>query len=719
MSLNKNNITFFLLLYIGGGILIAQHQKENLIAIDTTKFEALEEVIVTGQYNPQSLSKSVFEVTVITATDIEQRAATNLADLLNQTLNINITPDVSTGKSSVSLFGLDAQYFKILIDNIPVVNEEGFGNNVDLTLINLDDVKQIEIVEGAMGVQYGANAVSGVINIITKKSYHEKTQIRLYVQEETVGDEYNFVGKGRHIQSIKVGNNFTDNLYGNISYLRNDFGGFWNNKQGKNYDKDDGLRGHEWLPKELHNAKILLNYKGDNFSVFYKYDFLIEEIDQYNEDVILNINSATNTDNPTALDVIATNTRNIHHLNTVGNLQDKVNYNISMSYQKQSKEFESYKYTIRSEEKSDIEKYEYSSTQALFSRGTFSNFLSTDNFNCQVGYEIGNEKGYRSPSSIDANYENVTQKLNNYDIFMSSEININDHLYIRPGARVSFVNLFENQYHFSLTSKYNFNHNIELRARISSANRTPNFDELYTNDALPSHNFLFLGNINLKPERGYSGGIHLKKTSYIINDIAILNNKLSIAFTDIEDRIESILLPDSDPITYQYSNIDSYKNYRISSENSFQYQNFKFNLGLSFLGISKILDSSANSKDDYLNSFQFNSNIIYSIPKYNMSCSIFFKSVGEEPQFVQKTNEDNEEEYQIETTDGYQLLDATVKKIFKNKVIETTFGIRNIFDISTVNTTSTSGGAHTDAPTSVPRAYGRSYFLKITYNLNL
>ena len=46
---------------------------------------------------------------------------------------------------------------------------KGLGNNTDLTQLNLDDVQQIEIVEGSMGVEYGANAVSGIINIITKE----------------------------------------------------------------------------------------------------------------------------------------------------------------------------------------------------------------------------------------------------------------------------------------------------------------------------------------------------------------------------------------------------------------------------------------------------------------------------------------------------------------------------------------------------------------------
>ena len=126
---------YFLLLFTK-----SHSQEIKVVKQDTTYIEKLDEIVITGQYNPQSVKKSIFEVKVINRKDIEQRAANNLADLLNQVLNINITPNTSTGKSGVSLFGLDAQYFKILIDNVPVINEEGIGNNVDLTLINLDDI---------------------------------------------------------------------------------------------------------------------------------------------------------------------------------------------------------------------------------------------------------------------------------------------------------------------------------------------------------------------------------------------------------------------------------------------------------------------------------------------------------------------------------------------------------------------------------------------------
>ena len=254
----KQSILLFLMtLHI---VVFAQYsKKQNLDSI-----QKIDEVVITGQYSKQSVKKSVFDVTVINAATIENNAANNLADILNQNLNIQIIPNASEGKSTISLFGLDGQYFKILQDGIPMVSEDGFGNNIDLTQINLDNVKQIEIVEGSMGVAYGANAVSGVINIITKTGSKDDWNISTSVQEETAGNEYEWWNKGRHIQDFQIAHNITDKLYVSANIGRDHFTGYLNKRGGKNYflvDNNDGVedeRGYEWLPKEQLSTRGIL-----------------------------------------------------------------------------------------------------------------------------------------------------------------------------------------------------------------------------------------------------------------------------------------------------------------------------------------------------------------------------------------------------------------------------------------------------------------------------
>lgn len=708
--MNKSTIIYFTLFLAGISI-----YGQNETSKDSTEIEKLEEVVVTGQHNPQSVNKSVFEVKVISRNDIERQAGNNLADILNHTLNLNITPNAATGKSGVSLFGLDSQYFKVLIDNVPIINEEGVGNNTDLTLINLDDVERIEIVEGAMGVQYGANAVSGIINVITKKSSRNDWDINAYIQEETVGNEYEWFNKGRHIQSLRLGHKLNKNLYANLVYTRNDFAGFWNDRLGEKYDRNDDLRGHEWLPKMQHNAKALLSYSKNDFSIFYRFDYLNETIDNYSKLVDIKENPATGTTRPISQDEIFTNNRFYHHLNTTGSLFKKVNFNISVSYQEQTKDLESYTYIIRQDKKENVEKGEYQQRTAFFSRGTFSNLIKTEKLSLQAGYELTNERGSGSAVavSITPGEESVSQSLNNYDVFASSEINFSERFSIRPGARVSFSNIFDTQLIGSLSAKQVLNNGWELRAILGTANRTPNYSELYTYFVDVNHNVQ--GNPELLPEKGLSTFLHIKKKSSFSDGAIRLKNKLSFNYLGLNDRIELIVVQQS-PLAFQYTNIDSYRAIGAFMENEIFFGNFKAQLGASVQGISKVLEN-RSSKDDFLFNFQLNTNLGYTLPKWNTTFSAFFKYLGEQQQFVEKTNDAGEQVFDTGKTEAYSWMDATISKSFFNNTFVTTIGSRNLFNINSVKTTAIEGGAHNGPATQIPLGYGRSYFLKLAYKL--
>src|SRR5690606_38304097 len=100
---------------------VVQAQVDSLTL--TSNNTLMEELVITGQFEPQSIKKAVHNVRIISDDDIGNLAANNLADVLNQYLNISVSSNEQSGKSTASLFGLDSQYFKVLIDNIPIVSD--------------------------------------------------------------------------------------------------------------------------------------------------------------------------------------------------------------------------------------------------------------------------------------------------------------------------------------------------------------------------------------------------------------------------------------------------------------------------------------------------------------------------------------------------------------------------------------------------------------------
>ena len=708
MFLNKE-ITVVLLMFS-----IATFSQE--VKKDSTEITVLDEVVVTGQYNPQSVKKSVHNVTVIKRAQIESQAANNLADLLNFNLNLTIVPSSQTGKSTISFFGLDAQYFNILVDNIPLVSDNGLGNNIDLTQVNLDDIERIEIVEGAMGVEYGANAVSGVINIITKKSIKDKWNINASLQEETVSDEYAWFDEGRHIQAFNISNNIDKNWFARVGVNRNQFAGFFNDRQGKNYYQNDGLRGYDWLPKEQFNSTAFVQYQKENFKLFYKFEYFNELINYYDEAVRANIDTQAQTSNPSATDRIFRTHRFVNNLNLVGSLNTGANYNVSLSYQQQKRYLNEFNYYILSREKSNETDDVYQSSKVFFSKGSINNLVKSDLFNFQLGYETRFINGFDTQASGDVTQQDKTQSQSNYAFYGSAEFNISDAFLLRPGIRYEYNSLFKSKILASISARYLMNNGFELRGNIGTSYRTPNFEELYYYFVDSNHDVR--GNENLNPENGFSAFINLKKHSYF-NELSLLNT-LKVSYLDVADKID-LAIVNPTPLQYQYINIDAYKLWGISSENSIKKENWTFNLGATLQGISRIATNEIHAENDFLYSFQLNTSANYNIKKWKTALTVLFKHNGNQQNYISSGVDDNGNAvFSKSTTSAYNWVDASIKKSFFNDKIQATLGGRNLFDVTNVNVSnaSTDGVAHASNNNSLLLGYGRSYYLKLLYNLN-
>ena len=682
----------------------------------------LEEVVVTGQIEPQSLKKSVQNVRVISKVDIQRLAANSLADVLNQYLNINVRTNDQTGRSTVSMFGLDGQYFKILIDNIPVVSDEGLGNNVDLNQINLNDVERIEIIEGSMGVTHGANAVSGILNIITKKSADNKWEVNAAVQEETIGKEYALFDKGKHIQNFKVSNNISKDWFVSVGANRSDFAGFYNDKEGKDYMGNDQRRGFStWLPKEQIITNALINYNREKFRIFYKFDYMNEVIDYANPIV----NSIPNYPfDPTyfSKDKRYSVNRYYHHLNSYGHLLPHLNYNISLSYQKQQRDLENYDYLIATEDEANGIKTTYQSKEVLYSTGQFSNFLNSKSVDLQIGYELVNDKSYADGSSgtfLDDGKKStpVRARLENYDVYASAEVKVNENFSIRPGYRYSFQSAFENQNATSVGFRYLLNKDWETRASFGKSYRTPNFDELFTYMVDSNHNLQ--GNKNLIPEKSMSYEASVKKSTVFTSQLT-LSNSLIVNYLDVNDKISLVLVSLTPIQAYRYLNIDQYRMWNFSTLHQMHYKNFDAKVGASLVGVSQKIDTSAQgtvSSDDYLFSLQLNAGLGYTVPEWNTVFAVYYKFNGRYQQYY----DNGDGTFGLSIVPSYSLMDASATKTFLNKELSLTVGARNLLNVKNVQTNQgggIGGGSHEGASGNLPLGYGTSFFVKLSYNLN-
>lgn len=696
---------------------IFSQEKDSIYLGD---IQTMKTVVLTGQHNPQSIDKSVFEVEVISQQDIRNLAGNNLSDVLNQNLNLNIIPNAGEGRAGIEQFGFNSEYVKILVDGVPIVGDEGFGNAIDISQISLDDIQQIEIVEGSMGVQYGDNAVTGVVNIITKKRSHYNWEISPYIQEETAGDEYGLFGKGRHIQSLKIAHNFSDHWNANVHYLHNDFQGYLGHLKGKNYynpDKDNDLkRGYEWLPKEQHDIKGLVQYTKNDFRAFYKFEYFNEQTDKYAQKIRLNPNNATETVNPTASDNIFRSERFYHHLNATGKLFHRLNFNLSASYQEQTRNLEEYTYHLKTGDKTNTNRFDYNTRKGFFSRGTLNNFLDLDKVNLELGYVLKTDKGIGSGlAEQDQSNNSKENYIDTYSGFFSGEIKATERFSLRPGIRVLGSSQFSTQTALSFSGKYRFKNNYQLRAIVGTSPKTPNFEQLYF--YLVDSNHDVRGNADLAPEKGKSIFLHFKKNFDFDNAKLSYIPKLSAWYLDVKDKID-LTIVDMSPLAYEYNNIDLYRTWGLALRNKLNYSRLMLDAGFSFSGESKKLNSEDKTNDDYLYSFQANVKLSYRLPKWRTTLSTFFKYNGKEYQYVSGVDSNGDATMSKQKQEGYGWWDATVRKSFLDKRFEVTLGARNLLDIKSIRTVGTSDNGHSSGRNSLRLGYGTSYFMKLKYNLN-
>ncbi|MDO4728295.1 MAG: TonB-dependent receptor [Bacteroidota bacterium] len=689
-----------------------------------TLYQDIEGVVVTGQLEPQSIRKSVHNVRVISNADIQNLAANNLGDVLSQYLNIIVTPNGQTGRSSVSLFGLDGQYFKILIDNIPIVSDTGLGNEVDLTQINLDNVERIEIIEGAMGVTHGANAVSGILNIITKKKSNYDIEASASLQEETVGKEYSWFDRGKHIQNIKIAHTFKDKWYISLGANRNDFRGFYNQQKGKEYTINDGKRGVEWLPKEQLTGNVTLGYQEQDTRIFYKFDVFDELVSYYNP-VVVPVDNYPFPNTYYANDKQYPTRRYFHHFNYYGKIFSDYTLNISISYQKQQREQERFNYHILENEPRNNIKEVFHANEVWYSVGTINNFIKNKNYDFQLGYELVNENSFANANAgmfRNDNQEahNVQKRFENYDLFWLSEMHFENGFSLRPGFRYSFQSKFQNQHSYSIAMRYLITETSEVRLSSGKSYRTPNFSELYTYFVDSNHNIQ--GNDELVPEQGFYTEANYKRNFYS-SDKFSSNHALTMGFMKVKDKINLSLVSLYPISQYKYVNIDDYKMWNATLDNKFSYQNLDISLGFALIGISQQIRSDVfgtASDDKFLYSFNVNTSVSYKLPEQNMIFSLYYKHNGRTQQFI--ADQSSAVGFTISEVQAYNWLDASVKKAFLNKKIDLIFGVRNLLDIKQINTTSQSnigGGVHGGGNNAIMLGYGRSYFVNFTYNFRL
>jgi outer membrane receptor for ferrienterochelin and colicins len=653
-------------------------------------------VVVTGQYAPTAVENSILPIRVITKQQIQQRAATSLTEVLQQESSIRVGRDPVLG-TTIQMNGLEGKYVKILINGVPMVGRQ--DGNVDLDRIPVHNIERIEIVQNALSVAYGTNALGGTINVITRSDQSETWTASWLGQAQS---------NGLYNTALQLGTQYKG--------FQLDFNG---NYQHFNGFSMDTLRSLAWNPKRQGQGSARLSYKAPKFplSTSYQLDYLWEAID--NKGVVkLDRFPALSY----AKDYELVTTTQDHTLATIGYLdQDKTYYlDALLAYNQYNRQKNAYVRSIAENPTPDtLDRLDSDTTGfgAWNLRATLAKRFGR-RLESQTGLDL------RYDYALGGRIENQRAVLADYALFSNWRYRPHNNWVAEVGARLAYSSVV--QWPFTYTAGLQWAPKTGMRVQLSYARgiRVASLKERFLDFVDVNHHIK--GNPDLKPEYSHnlrlglsSSKVHGKghllrfKTdffyNYINQQITLFNYALDSAGNYIVDATSN---------QFAYFNLEQYQNWGNNSSIKYQYKGLSILLGATFIGHYNVLSETyEEAVEPFRYTLEFTQEITYQHAPWQASISLFRRDYDRQLSYSAFEDPRTGETSIVQNSlAGYSLMDLTVTKRFLNQSIRLSTGIKNLLDVQQIARSGV-GSTHQGGSSSANIAMGRIYFVQLQVQL--
>ncbi len=665
-----------------------QAQNNGTIDSDTIAYSIhIEDLIVTGTSVPTDAKKVLYQVKTIDAASIQQKGQTQLTEVLASIPTIRVNYDPILG-ASIKMRGVSADNVSILVDGVPVVGR--LDGAIDISQINIQDIKKIEIIEGPLSTIYGNNAAGGVINIITRRSQVQQWRLLL-------DSQYEYPGIQNH--SAKIGFQHSDFfISAGANFFKHQLYPLDSTRVFNSYKDLEGntfsFKKYPWNPKERISLNGMLRYSlSDVAYITYKYD-------QSTEDV-LDLGAINRPQfKPYAWDR-SYNTQRKDHALTIHDERGGLFFDGVLAYNRFNRLFTTDRFDFEENRKvAELQSIDTTIVESIFGKYTVaSNFEYPVNFVAGVNYnrEIGG--GERIQVSIADN----PARAENTDLAFFGNINYSplEKWDIATTARYSINELYGNNFNPGIQLKWNPTQRWSIRAGWATGFRAPSLKERFINFIDVNH--YIVGNPDILPE---------SSVDYTLSagfNRAINNHELQINVNTYFNRItDKIILSQYEVGKFNYQNLETFSSYGIGTDVQFGNDRWQvrsaINLGFWNSGLSP--DGSATPVFDFVNG------ISYTLP-YDIKTDLQYRYVGADPNFTESNGEILES-----SINPYVLMDYNLSKKCFNDKLTLGAGVKNIFNITQTNISgSAASGPHTSGLPSLNVNQGRTFFIRLSYLL--
>jgi outer membrane receptor for ferrienterochelin and colicins len=666
----------------------------------------LEDVVVTAQYAPTDVKNALHKVKTIQGVTIRNRGISDLEKLLEHELNIRIEQDMILG-SSINLQGMSGQNVKVMIDGVPVIGR--VGDNIDISQVSLHNVSRIEIIEGPLSVNYGTNALGGVINIITKKSQVNRYDLSFSGSMEQTSEKELNIGAG-----VRILPRLLFRLDGN--YFK--FDGF-----NSSPILEEGYeRTHQWNPKIKHNLSGMLRYNiGKDGMLAFRSSLFDEEILNYGVKKRLVFK-------PYAFDEFYLTRRFDQQLIAESTVKKQYYLNAVLGYNHFRREKQVFRLDFEEDLMTAIPAEQDTSVfNAWVFRPVLASKFAGAKLNFQIGADFNFEEGFGSKIRDEQQDTTGYSSLGDYALFTSVKYQPFTTLDIQLGFRYAYNTRFQSPLVPSINLRYDILDQLILRGSYARGFRAPTLKELHL--YFVDSNHYIIGNPDLQPELSHNYQLDLDWT--VLTDPIELSLSMGSFYNDIRSKIDlyDFVEVDGERIPaaevgqattdFSYFNQDRFKSLGFNLGLTFKTDKLKTSLGFAPIGRYNVLPEEITGVDPFSYVLESNADFNYTIREAGLSFHFYIKHNNKLIRYyVDYDDEGNAFTNQSEF-EGYFLSDIHFVKKFWDNRIQLNFGIKNLFDVRNVGYVNLSSGTHGGGVIegSFPAGKGRSWHVGMNFHL--
>lgn len=176
---------------------------------------ALEEVVIEAKSAVQRINESPFNAVAIDA-KIQHNSTANISGMLNKVSGMRIRETGGVGSDmQIMMDGFSGKHVKVFIDGVP---QDGVGQSFGINNIPANYAERVEVYKGVVPVEFGTDAIGGVINIVTKKGSSKKWNLDASYSYGSFNTHKSYFNFGHTLDNgftyeINAFQNYSDNNY--------------------------------------------------------------------------------------------------------------------------------------------------------------------------------------------------------------------------------------------------------------------------------------------------------------------------------------------------------------------------------------------------------------------------------------------------------------------------------------------------------------------------